>query len=547
MEENQNIDKKSLKLFTGSKIAWNDLAKDCVCFANAKGGVIFIGIEDKEILPPKKQTIPPELSAKIQKRISELTINVGTQCEIKIAENGAQFIALNVLPSISTIASTTDGRYYIRISDTCNPVLPDELNRLFSDKSAYNWESKISKTVKRKDADSEKLKQFVNDILSSERTTSFVKQKSEDELLDYYLMADGDYLTNLGILWVGKRTDRAKLLFAPVVQFLKYDENDKRVNKIIWDDFYLNPKELIEAVWTQIPDWKEGIEISDGLFRKFIFNYEEDIIRELMANALVHRPYTTRGDIFINMYTDRLEVHNPGLFPLGVTPHNILHQTVKRNEHLAKVFYDLNLMEREGSGFDRMYEILLANGKPVPEPSEGNDRVTVVIRKQILKDEIVKLISRANEEYQLKQKEIICLGLIAQHTTLSSIEFSNILGFQRQNTIQEWLGRLMNIGLIKTKGKTKGVEYYINPGFLRASRYKGKTDLKNIEPHRLKALIYQDVSTYPNSSISEIHQRIGTEIAFRKLRTQLYLMVKSGEFIYSGERKGRRYFIDKKL
>lgn len=290
----------------------------------------------------------------------------------------------------------------------------------------------------------------------------------------------------------------------------------------------------------------KGIEISDGLFRKFIFNYEEDVIRELIANALVHRPYTTRGDIFINLYPDRLEVHNPGLFPLGVTPQNILHRTVKRNEHLAKVFYDMNLMEREGSGFDRMYEILLANGKPVPEPSEGDDRVTVVIRRQILKDEIVKLISRASEQYQLKQKEIICLGLIAQYTTLSAIEFSKILDLNRANAIRDWLGRLTEFGLIKTKGKTKGVEYYVNPEFLRTSKYKGKTVLKNIEPYRLKALIYQDISTYPNSSISQIHQRIGTDILLRKLRDQLYKMAKNKEVMYSGDRKARRYFIDKK-
>ena len=50
-------------------------------------------------------------------------------------------------------------------------------------------------------------------------------------------MSDGDYLTNLGVLWVGKRTDRAKILYAPVIQFLKYDENENRVNKIVWDDF----------------------------------------------------------------------------------------------------------------------------------------------------------------------------------------------------------------------------------------------------------------------------------------------------------------------
>lgn len=500
MEETQNIEKKSLKLVLGSSADFDELAKDCVCFANARGGSIYIGIENIERLPPPSQTIDVKLPDKIRKRISELTLNVGTYTQVITAENGGQFIELKILQSASTIASTTDGRYYLRISDTCTPLPPDELMRLMTDTPSFIWETKLVR-INKAAADPIKLQQLVADVKASNRISDFVKQKASHELLEYYLMSDGEFLTNLGVLWIGKRTDRAKLLYAPVIQFLKYDENGNRVNKLLWDDFSLNPKELIESVWTQIPDWKEGIEVSDGIFRKFVANYEEDIIRELLANALVHRPYSTRGDIFINLYTDKLEMHNPGRLPIGVTPENILHKTVKRNEHLAKVFYDLKLMEREGSGYDKMYEILLSNGKQVPIPFEGDDRVTVTIKKHIVKTEVVKLVSRANEEFQLRQKEIICLGLIAQHTSLSATEFSKVLNLPQQNAIRNWLGRLPDLGLINSKGKTKGVEYFINHEFLRKLNYKGKTSLKKIEAHRLRELIYQDVSTYPNSSI----------------------------------------------
>lgn len=300
-------------------------------------------------------------------------------------------------------------------------------------------------------------------------------------------------------------------------------------------------------VWTQIPDWKEGIEVADGIFRKFIPNYEREVIRELIANSLVHRPYTTRGDIFINLYPERLEVHNPGLLPLGVTPQNMLHKTVRRNEHLAKIFYDLKLMEREGSGFDKMYEILLSNGKQLPLPTEGEDRVTVTIHKRISRNEVVKLVSRANEEFQLRQREIICLGLIAQHTTLSALEFSNALNLPQQNAMRDWLGRLQELELIKSKGKTKGVEYFVNPEFLKRIDFKGKTNLKKIESHRLKELIYEDVSIYPNSSVGDIHQRIGSEIAARKVKAILYQMVEEKKLSYTGDRKWRRYSIDKKV
>jgi ATP-dependent DNA helicase RecG len=544
-KENQDIELKSLRTVSGPTADWNELAKDCVCFANARGGTILVGIEDGERLPPPTQIIQDDLPDKIRRRISELSVNVGTRTELKTAENGGQFIELTIYASAATIASTTDGRYYLRVSDACMPLPPEELMRLMSDKPAFIWETKVVRSIRKSDIDHTKLEQFVTDIRTSNRVSDFVKQKTPSELLEYYLMSEGEYLTNLGVLWIGKRVHRAKLLYSPVVQFLKYDENENRVNKIVWDDFSLNPKEIIEAIWTQIPDWKEGIELSDGIFRKFVPNYEEDVIRELMANALVHRPYTTRGDIFINLYPDRLEIHNPGRLPIGVTPENILHKTVKRNEHLAKVFYDLKLMEREGSGYDRMYEILLANGKQVPVPAEGEDRVTVTIKKHIAKPEVVKLVSRANDEFQLRQKEIICLGLIAQHDSLSSIEFSKVLNLPQQNAIRDWLGRLPDLDLILSTGKTKGVEYFVNPEFLRKLDFKGKTNLKKIESHRLKELIYQDIIAYPISSIGEIHERIGVEIPYRKIKTQLYQMAKSGELQTTGKLKTRKYFIDK--
>ena len=546
-EEGQKIEKKSLKIVVGKTADWTELAKDSVCFANARGGIIYIGIEDDDDLPPKEQIIDLELPHKIRKRLSELTVNVATIPEIATADNGGQYITLKILQSLSTVASTTDGKYYYRISDSCKPLLPDELMRLMTDKPAFIWETKIIKSVRRTEIDIEKLQTLVANIRASDRTTSFVKQKTPDDLLDYYLMTDGDFLTNLGILWVGKRTDRAKLLYSPVIQFFKFDELGNRINKIVWDDYTLNPKELIEAVWTQIPDWNEGIEVSDGIFRRFVPNYEEDVVRELIANALVHRPYTTRGDIFINLFPDRLEVHNPGLFPLGVTAQNILHKSVRRNEHLAKVFYDLKLMEREGSGFDKMYETLLKNGKQIPIPHEGEDRVSVVIKRRVIKSEIVSFINRIHDQYQLSQKELICLGLIAQNTSLSATEFSNILNIPSQNGIRDWLGRLIDLEIIKSIGRTKGVEYFVNPSMLQRANFKGRTNLKKIETHRLRELIYQDILTYPDSSISEIHLRVGLEIPLRKIQSHLYTMVESDELVFSGSFRWRRYSIYKKV
>ena len=543
MKENQFVEKKKLEVVIDKSANWKELAKDCVCFANSRGGKILIGIADKEDLPPENQKIDTDLPFKINKKISENSVNVGLNVAIKTAPNGGEYIELEVLFSASSIASTTDGKYYFRSDDTCVPLLPDELTRLFTDKPSYIWETRRTK-VSKFDIETDKLKSFKKDIQHSTRTTLHIKQKSDDELLEHYFFTDGDYLTNLGVLWLGKRNDRAKLLYAPTIHFLKFDEQGQKVNKILWEDHTLNPKELIEAVWFEIPDWKEGIDVADGLFRKFVPNYEEEVIRELMVNALVHRPYTTRGDIFINIYTDKLEVVNPGLFPIGVTAANILHKNVRRNQYLAQVFYDLHLMDKEGSGIDKMYQVLLSNAKHIPIPFQGDDYVMFTITRRISKTEIISLMNRANEEFQLNTKELISLGIIAQHNSISAIEFSNALNLpERPNIVFQWLGRLLSLHLVISKGKTKATQYLINSDFLKKSKFKGQTNLKRIENHRLEELIYQDIQIYQPAPIREIHARIGIEISKNRIQKALKSMCTKGTLDCEGKLKGTKYFI----
>lgn len=544
MLENQETDKKSLRVITKKNPDWDELAKDCVAFANASGGKILIGIEDDATLPPPGQKVPDALIEALNKKISQRTINVGITPRKATADNGGEYIELTIFRSAQTIAGRSDGKYFIRVSDDSRPLLPDEMGRLMVDKNAFVWEALSSQKVLRQQYDRQKLDRFVQMIRASERVSAFVKEKSEDELLNYYIFAKGEHLTNLGVLWIGRREDRAMLLYAPVIQFIKYDEAERKANKIVWDDYSLNPMEMIDAVLRDIPDWKESFEISDGLFRKNIPNYDEVVVREMVANALVHRPYTMRGDIFINLFPDRLELHNPGLLPIGVTPENILHTSLKRNEHLAKVFYDLKLMEREGSGYDRMYEVLLTSGKAVPEVTEGNDRVCVTVNKRIVNPAVVAFISRVNQAYDLRQKELISLGLIAQHGSLSALELSRVLDLTKPNGIRDWLGRLSNLGLVSSRGQTKAMEYFVEPDLLRVLEFKGRTNLTAIEPHRLKELIIQDMKIYRDSRIGDIHHRIGKEIPRHKLRRSLTRLVKEGLLKQDGIRGGARYRLE---
>ena len=166
MIEGLTFDKKSIKSVSGKNSNFYELAKDCVAFANAKGGDIYIGIEDGDNLPPSGQIIEDKLLQQIPVRISQLTVNTSVFAQKCVAENGAEYIDLKVQPSNSTIAGTTDGRFYIRIGDQSTILHPDQLLRLLTDKPSYSWELKTTRTS-RNNYDPNKFAQFVLDVRSS--------------------------------------------------------------------------------------------------------------------------------------------------------------------------------------------------------------------------------------------------------------------------------------------------------------------------------------------------------------------------------------------
>ncbi|HUH27108.1 ATP-binding protein, partial [Gelidibacter sp.] len=542
MEENKNIDKKSLKFLNGKNTDWSELAKDCVYFANAQGGFIYIGIEDKAIFPPEEQKITDRnLPDIIQKNIAHRSVNVGIAVTIETAENKAEYIKIQVFRNAQTIASTTDGKYYVRVHDECKPVPPDEMARLAADKNAFVWEEQTTKKVPAFQFDEAKRRTFLYDIRNSQRVSRFIKEMDDEEILDFYFIQKNGFLTNLGILWIGKRNDRASLLYPPAIQVIRYDDKDEKVWKLLLDDYFANPKELLERVLNDVPDWQESVEVSEGMFRKNIPFFPIEVVRELVVNALVHRTYTTRGDIFINIFPDRMEIHSPGRLPFGVTPKNILSQSIRRNEHLSKIFYDLGLMEKEGSGYDLVYAKLLGSGKPLPIVKETDERVTVIVKKQFVSKEVVRLMDKASNEFSLKQKELISLGLLAQQQSYTALEISNILNQNEEVGLRNWLGRLIDLELVVKTGKGKGTQYAVNPEFIRKINFKGKTNLKNIEDYRLEELIYKDLTAYPNSGFGEIHQRIGKEINQYKVKRMLKNMVDKQILKTTGKTGGMKY------
>lgn len=538
--ESHHLDRKSLRIVTGTSADFDELAHACVCFANGSGGTLLIGIEDDADSPPSDQRIDPTLLDRIRKRVGELTVNVQVLPELQKHHNGGEYIALAV-PRAVGLASTSDGRYFLRVGDTCCPIVGDDVMRLADERPATPWERMISLGIAHRDADPAKVGRICEGLRASDRTKTSVKEKSDDELLAHYGLVVGDLLTNLGVLLLGRASDRARLGSAPIVQAIKYDERGTKVAKWSWDDHQLSPVELVDAIWSEIPDFREMYELPNGMLRTNVPAFEEPVVRELLVNALVHRPYTQRGDIFLNLHPDRLEVVNPGRLPIGVTPKNILHASRRRNDTLARIFHDLKLMEREGSGIDLMFERLLASGRKGPSVVEGTDSVHVTIPRRVVQPGIIRLLAEVEQRYQPTQRERIAFALVARTDGLSTTELVEELELPDAGALRPWLGRLLTWGLVEQSGRTKATRYFVPPALLHAAGLDVVTTLKRVQPHRLRALILEDLERFPDSVSKDIHRRVGPEIPERTFRRALEFLVDSGQVAKSGETRWRKY------
>ncbi|MFN7204561.1 MAG: hypothetical protein ACK5U5_02645 [Burkholderiales bacterium] len=87
--------------------------------------------------------------------------------------------------------------------------------------------------------------------------------------------------------------------------------------------------------------------------------------------------------------------------------------------------------------------------------------------------------------------------------------------------LQPWLKRLLGWHLVQSAGRTQATRYFVDPSLLRSLEFTGETTHKRIEPHRLAALVLEDLQRYPQSAISEIHQRIGGEIHPKQVKRAL--------------------------
>lgn len=544
-EENHTVELKSIEKVKG-KSNLESMARECVCFANAQGGVFFIGLDDKTREPPENQKITQDFINKILKSLRGFTNSVGlAEPKHLTHENGGEYFSFRVLPSLKTVAMTSNGKIGIRIGEECVPVDSQSLTQLVSEKGDFQWELLRHKSITLNDLPEDNISRFLHEIRESKNVSDFLRELDTLALLEHFRLIDDGAVTNLGLLWLGNHLQRSKLSYPLTVQYIVYNKNEEKVRKEEWHFNQLNPKELLQEIEQKAVELKYFYELPKGLFREQIRQYHPDIIRELLINAFVHKSYTISGDIFIRVYVDRIEIMNPGGLPLGITKTNILHQTRRKNPHIIDVFKALGLMEGEGSGYDLIYEKLSKDAKPYPEIEHGIDYVKIIVYSHIIHEDILQVLDYIQSHYELTQKDIITLGVVAREKKITAIELTRTLQLGDDERLRRWVSPLVNKDILITQGKTKGLSYLINPEILKSIKHNIKPSLKTLEPHALKALIYEDLKIHPSSKASEILARL-PESSQKEITKILYTGVDEQKIIKMGANRNRTYSLANK-
>lgn len=546
-QEDKNCDYKSLRKAIGKQADIKSLAEVYVAFANAQGGELIIGIEDKESEPPINQKIDITEVNDVVKKLRGMTDGVGlANPEIITHSNGGEYFIVQVLPSTHIIATTSSGKVFIRISDNCFPVSSDELTNLAAERTAFQWEIIAPQKISLAQVDQESIKNFVSDIQKSDKVSDFIKSKGVEEILNFYQMVSPEGLvTNLGILWLGTPAQRARLSYPLSVQYIVYNDREEKIRKKEWHYNLHNPKELLLEIEKEAVELTYSSEIPDGLFRKTVRQYPKEVVRELLINAIAHKKYTISGDIFIEVYHDRMTITNPGSLPLGITKDNILHERHRRNPHLIQTLSDLKLMEGEGSGYDLVYEKLARDAKPLPDISSNFTKVAVTVYSAIINTEVISILDYIEKHYQVTQKEYITLGLVATEKKILSTQLATKLQLNQEDYMRSWIGTLIDKGILVSQGIKKGTEYLLNPELFAQAKLDIIPSLKTIEPYKLEALIAEDIKYNGKSKLSEIQKRL-KEISENDIQKTVYRMVEQGKVTTEGGKRNRTYSLFKK-
>ena len=446
MKEDQNIEWKE---------SWRDEYLKWICgFANAKGGKVIIGKNDKgEITGVKNaKRLLEDIPNKIQTQL-------GIICDIDLKEDsGREYLIIDVKPY--EVPISYHGKYHYRSGSTKQELKGNALNDFLLKKAGKTWDDVTESRAKFEDLDIDAIEAFKERAFKSKRMPFIKKEESLELILDNLLLTENNQLKRAGILLFGKNPCRFYInAFVKIGRFGKSDDDLLFQEIIEGNAFQLADKTL------DILDKKFLIsEISyEGIHRIEKWEYPYEAVREAIINAIVHRDYMG-APIQISVYDDKLVIWNEGALPVDLTIDDLKkpHSSRPHNPILASAFFKGGLIEAWGRGTIKIINECKNAGLPEPIIEKASGGIRVTIFKNIFNSDM--LIGLGLSERQLK-----AVKYIKEKGKITNKEYQHINSVSKATATRDLTELVEKYKLLEKIGETGIGTYYKLKGLKKGS------------------------------------------------------------------------------
>lgn len=448
--EGQHIEFKSS---IPSKVT--DLAEELCAFANAEGGTVLIGVNDKgditgieldNITRSRLQNAISAIQPILPVRMAELRTEANKRVLSLQCDRG---------PLRPYLVS---GHFVVRRGPNSEKLLSqEEIFEFFVACDRIFFDKRICKDFRfPEDFDSAFFKTFC--------TAAGISMLRGETIPD--LLPEENILRNLDLLEGSNGFKSAVvLLFAKDVQRFHSQAITrcllfKGTNKthIIDDKTYGgNLVQQYEQAYKYIlSKLNLSYIIKGGGPRKEVLEIPETVFKESLINSLCHRDYYEHGAVtHVEIFDDRVVISNPGGLVNSVSKQEFGIKSFSRNPLVFAMFQRMNLVEKVGSGINRMRDEMRSAG--LPEPVYSLDGMfTATFYRPV---EFADWKSKIQEE--VNDTQLAILELINQNQHITIREMAELLQVATR-TIERNTARLKDTGLLTRHGSDKDGYYQIN-------------------------------------------------------------------------------------
>lgn len=330
MSESQNIEYKE---------NWRDEHLKWLCgFANAHGGKLYIGVNDKG------EAVGISDTKKLMEDIPNKIVNyLGIVADINIlSKKGKEYIEIIIAPS--SVPVSFKGIYHYRSGSTKQELKGNALHQFLYKRIGHSWDNLPCEKASFDDIDNQSIEYFLRRASATKRIANDIRTDDIRIILENLdLLTEDGKIKNAAILLFGKRP----LRFFPSVSF--------KIGRFIEGDDDLRFQDVVEGNILQMADrvldvLKSKYLISPihykGLQRIENLEVPENALREAIFNSIIHKDYTG-APIQLSVYNDKMILWNEGRLPEGFTVETLLQKHPSRpfNKNIANVFFKAGFIE----------------------------------------------------------------------------------------------------------------------------------------------------------------------------------------------------------